>query len=457
MSTGTSARTRIREGAASLIGAANSLQVRKLVGGAALSGGLKLIGMGLGFLFYLAVAAVTGPEAYGVFAAGFSLATIAGFAATLGQHTAVLRFWPAIDQIHGPGVASHAIVRSFRLTLAGSIAVAVALFIVGIVQRRVAGGGPAEEFYLVVGVLGAAFALSEFAVAAARARGALWWALAPRDIGWRVLVIAVCGGVALLPATADRHVAISGPVALLIAAVTLLLVTAPQLAIVLKGAAADVRQHFLPLEEKRAMIRATPGLWGGAIAEPIGNQAATLIVGLALGPVAAGAFFAASRLSQLLAIPLVGITMVSAPMMARAWRGNAVNELRGIFWGTAAAATLGTAVGVIGMAFVGRTALAMFDPHYASAFLVLLILSASQLVNAAAGSVKTLYQMTGHDRRFLAIETLWALAGIGMVWWGGVNHGLVGAALGFLAQRFARNLHALLGLPTLLRYGRAES
>lgn len=392
--------------------------LKKLAGGAAMGAVMKFGGVSLAFLVLLVLARRMEAEAYGVFAAGFSLATIAGFAATLGQHTAVLRFWPSLDEAHGRRSAAAALRFSLALTALGALAVFALLSLAGLIAPRLGLYGGSALTLVWTGLMAAAFALSETAVAAMRAQGAVGLALGPRELGWRVLAIA-----AAFALTAP----LGGNQALALMAVALLLVTAPQILLLLREALASPRTPANP-EDAAAMRGSMPAFWGGGVVGPLTGHVGTIIVAAALGPVAAGAYFAADRIAKLLSIALIGVNQIVGPMIARSWRGGRKDEVRLLVLAGSAIAFVVAGIGFLAYWLLGRFALSLFDPAYVDAWGVLMILSAGQLVNTICGPNNFLLNMAGRERDYLAIMTVWgalALVGISI---GASQFGIVGAA-----------------------------
>lgn len=392
--------------------------LKKLAGGAAMGAVMKFGGVGLAFLVLLVLARRMEAEAYGVFAAGFSLATIAGFAATLGQHTAVLRFWPSLDEAHGRRSAAAALRFSLKLTALGALAVFALLSLAGLIAPRLGVFGGSALTLVLTGLMAAAFALSETAVAAMRAQGAVGLALGPRELGWRVLAIA--GAFALTTP-------LGGNQALALMAVALMLVTAPQILLLLREALASPRTPASP-EDSAAMRGSMLAFWGGGVVGPLTGHVGTIIVAAALGPVAAGAYFAADRIAKLLSIALIGVNQIVGPMIARSWRGGRKDEVRLLVLAGSAIAFVVAGIGFLAYWLLGRFALSLFDPTYVEAWGVLMILSAGQLVNTICGPNNFLLNMAGRERDYLAIMTVWgalALVGISI---GASQFGMLGAA-----------------------------
>lgn len=201
----------------------------------------------------------------------------------------------------------------------------------------------------------------------------------------------------------------------------------------------------LPSEERAAMRHAQWGVWGNAIVGPIQQQGATVIVALVLGPIEAGAFFAASRLANLLSIVLVGANQVSSPMLARAWRAGRIDEVQAIASLTAAAAFIAAFLGFLIFAIFGRTALSFFNPIYTEAYWGLIVLAVAQLVNTACGPNGMLLLMAGEERLLLIIKTTGVVVHIGAIATLALAFGIIGAGIGVLISTAYWNIAAVVG------------
>ena len=397
--------------------------LKELTGGAAISLGVKIGGVLLTFVSFLALARVMDPVAYGVFASGFSLATMMSYVAVVGQHVAILRFWPAMDEAHGRAAAAQTIRYGAGLAVlgGGAVGLLVGLFAAG--GGRVGAFGETRVVYVWIGALVFVFTVTEFMRAALQAKGSLVLALVPREILWRVAVI----GLALVAAPPLTAPAALGWTAGLLAGVTI-----PQ-AVSLIRELRRHRGHPLPAADLEAMRKAKWGYWGGTSITPIIANVTTLIVGVAFGPAAAGAFFAADRLAKLSAVPLMVINQIVGPALGRSFQGGRLEEVRFIT-GAASLGSLVIGVGAfVGYLFFGRFALRLFDPDYPEAYPLLLILAAAQMVNTACGPNFLLLNMAGRERQNLIIMAVWGAitlgaVSLGAVWWGGLGVALASGA-----------------------------
>jgi O-antigen/teichoic acid export membrane protein len=396
-------------------------------------GAIKAASVGLSFLFFLALAHAMTLEAFGTFSAAYSLAVGLSYLAMIGQHIAILRFWPAIEEKLGRDMAAHAVSRGLVLTGVGGLVTAAAVAAVGLTPGAATLFGGSRGDFAWTGLLVLAAAIAEFGASALRARGSLVFALAPRDIAWRLAVILLV----------QLFQPLSTETALAIVTLTLVAACIPQLVSLF----AEIwRSHglILPATERAAMRKATFGYWANTSISPVFDHSATVLVAAALGPAAAGAFFAADRLAKLLSLMLDGIEMIGGPMLARSFHAGRFGEVRVILGATSALALAGATVGAVGFIFFGQFALSLFNPAYADFVPVLLILAAGQVVNAVCGSNAIFLNMAGRERDLLAVRAVWGVISLVSVYFAAMVAGAVGAAIASSASLAGWNLTAVL-------------
>ena len=310
-------------------------------------------------------------------------------------------------------------------------------------------------------MLSVAFALSEFTAAALRARDRIVTALAPREVLWRLLAIGA------ILALSDNY---DGADLLAIAALTLLATLMFQIPQIVRAFILARGAHLLAAQ--RSQIRHTSlGMWAGTALGPISSHVGTVIVGIALGPTYAGAYFAADRLAKLLSIALIGINQIVGPMISRSFHAGRVEEVKLISTAASLIAFVIALVGFAGYLVLGRWALGLFDESFRAFYPVLLILAIGQLANTICGPNTMLMNMVGLERVWLRIIAVWTGIGIPVVYLAATTMGITGAAtasalimIGWnLSSWFATYRHAGLlpisfsGLPGLLRGGFEQS
>jgi O-antigen/teichoic acid export membrane protein len=129
------------------------------------------------------------------------------------------------------------------------------------------------------------------------------------------------------------------------------------------------------------------------------NHLDTLMVGSLLGTQEAGIYSVASRVSGLILFGLNAVSMVVAPFFAEYYVNKRNKDIQRVVlfagWGLAA---FSLPVGLV-LIVTGDRILSFFGAEYAGGFMALQILAVGQIVNALAGSVGVLMNMTGHERQ----------------------------------------------------------
>jgi O-antigen/teichoic acid export membrane protein len=204
----------------------------------------------------------------------------------------------------------------------------------------------------------------------------------------------------------------------------------------------------VPTEARRAKAEGEPREWL-RVALPllvvnallvVQERTDVLVVGSLLGTREAGIYGAASRVASLLAFGLSAVNAWAAPLISDLHaRGDHAGlqrltrlAARGIFAITFPAC--------LGVALFGRQVLAAFGPEFEAAHTALLILAASQLVNALAGPVGFLMTMTGRQNaaaRILGLHTVLVVALCLVLV---PRFGIVGAALATAFTRASWNV-----------------
>lgn len=424
--------------------------------------GIKVATAGLTYGMYVLLSRSMGAAEYGLFAFGLSLATVLAILASLGQQTAILRYWPEDTGRGERAGAETALGAGGALTVAAGLAIGAALLLLALVGAVTGFGSTAHVAAAATLIL--PMALAEYWSSALRAQGSVWIALTPRDILWRLLVPVI------VLALAIAGVALAGWQALLLTS------------IVLAGALA---LQALFARRKNMLLRtdfsAVPGYWqarGGAsrwflVGTLIDSAALNLdivFVGLLLGPVEAGLYFNAFRTAGLLTLFMYAITLVVAPMLARHYHAGEMLKAQAVTLLCAWAGFLfSLAVFVIFLVF-GGPILALFGDHAEAAYWALVLLSVGLLFDAATGPARIVLMMTGHERAYVrlfgAIMVAGLLAALAVIpFWGILGAAAVNAGARAVAQ-VAISVFAirrigidpsLFGIIGLLRYRRAEA
>ncbi|SFH50048.1 Membrane protein involved in the export of O-antigen and teichoic acid [Palleronia marisminoris] len=378
----------------------------------------KFGGVGLAFLVLVVLARRMTPVEFGLYSVGYSIANIAWAIGTLGQPVSAVRFWPTLAERYGTDVANFVLRRGLLLVTLGS----ALIFALGLVAAMI-GAGPFANVPLVIATaaFSVALAYSQYLCFALRARGLLSWSMVPRDLIWR-------GGVIVIAFFMDS---LSGLGGLWLTTAVLAVATLAQLVrLVTLPPTIWTNRTLPPREEIEAMRYAQWGLYAGAISRHFLQQASTVVVALVLGPVEAGAFFAAQRLGNLMSLTLLSTNQVSSPLLAADWHAGRKDEVQSLAFAMALLATVAS-LGMFALfVLFGPWILTLFDSSYTSAYAALLLLAIGQLVSAACGSNANLLNLAGQERPLLRITVISGLLNPLMTAGGAMLGGLTGAALG---------------------------
>ena len=409
---------------------------------------IKVATAGLTYGMYVILSRVMGVEDYGYFAFGLSLATVLAIGASMGQQTAILRYWPEEMVAGRPAKALEALRSGGALAIIAGLVLSLGLVAVSAVAGLF-DPGPVLHLYASAALI-LPLALAEYWSSALRAQGSVWTALTPRDIVWRLA----------LPVTV---------VALWYAGVTLsgwaaLLLTAVVLALSLG------LQYLLARSRHYEIAAGTKGLrsyWGehgkasrwfllGTVLDSAALNMDIIFVGLLVAPAAAGVYFNAFRTAGLLTLFMFAITLVVAPMVARHYHGGEMRKAQAITALCAWAGFLFSLVVFAGFLLFGDQVMSLFGGSHEQAGLLLIILSVGLLFDAATGPSRIVMMMTGHERQYVGIFGAVIVAGMIIQIPVIMAYGVIGAAVVNTIARIVAQLaiawysHRKIGLDTTL-------
>lgn len=384
------------------------LSIAGLARSGMIAGIIKLASAGLSFLMFVAIAMDTDERQFGLYSATYAGASLVSFFATIGQQSTVLRFWPQYASAGETGVANGLMMRAILVTLAGLIVSSLGIVAIGFLPYFSARTPEWLPLCLSAAVLNFALGWSEFASGAFRAKSALIGALLPRDVVWRMLVIAT------IIAMHFAGIITDAVTATVITAGLLLLATLPQ-AVVLLRQTLMLERTRPSAEQAREFNSVTFGLWGATSLPPALGQVSTLLVAAILGPEAAGAVFVADRTTRVVLLALTGINQALAPEISSAYYAGDRRHVQKITSLTALGASAVALVTLLGFVLAGTFILWIFDPAYATpqTHAVLVIFGIGATVATACGPVELLSHLTGLQHALLKV--LFVVNAIGLV------------------------------------------
>ncbi len=126
------------------------------------------------------------------------------------------------------------------------------------------------------------------------------------------------------------------------------------------------------------------------------NQADLLMLGYLAAPENVARYAVASRMTGIVAMGLGAVMIVVAPKLSAVHaRGGARSEMQALLTSAAKLTFIIISIGAIGLAALGKPLLLLFGPEFGLAYVPLLILIASRVIEAFAGPVGQLLAMVG--------------------------------------------------------------
>ena len=205
--------------------------------------------------------------------------------------------------------------------------------------------------------------------------------------------------------------------------------------------ASFVARAWLVRNESDDRVHATadgePGAWRAAsfallamgVLSVLQGKADIVLCAALTGDAELGRLGVATRIGNLVAVPLLVANAVIAPQLARAHAQGDTAGLARIAVGSARAATGFAAVLAAGALLFADPLLALFGSGYGEARSALFAVVVAQFVNVAMGSVGLALLMTGHERSALVGLIAGALVDLSGIVWLVPQYGAFGAAL----------------------------
>lgn len=358
---------------------------------------IKMGTAGLTYLMFVVLSRLMDAPAYGEFAFGVALATLLSIGASVGQQTAILRYWPE-DEVHGDTQsARQALAAGWALVVLAGGALTLALALVGAGMGLVGPQMGAGLHIVAASLLILPMAAAEYGSSALRAQGSVWTAMVPRDIVWRTSVPVL---IALLYIVG---VPISGTLALVLTALALALSMALQIYVSRwQGYLNTVSfSQLKPYWHKRG--KASRWFFMGTVVDSAGLNVDIVLVGIFVAASSAGLYFNAFRTAGLLTLFMYAITLVIAPMVARHYHAGEMRKAQAVTVFCAWAGFLFSLAVFVAYVAFGDLILSLFGPEYAQGKIILIILSLGLLADAATGPTRIVMMMTGHERDYVRI------------------------------------------------------
>src|SRR5262245_23586320 len=397
---------------------APSLLTGTVLKGSASALALKFAAAIAGFAMFALSSRYMEPASFGSLAIIFNAMSFLAVVALCGQETLIVRSWDEYRGANRPELARGALI--FGIQIAAGMAMVMAA---GVALAWPA-WDPAVSSSLVMAACAYLFAYSivQFSGQFTRVAAGLAAAEIPRELMWRLIVVATIAVHHVLRIdfdATDFFLASAGALAIALAL---------QIGLVAPTIPPAVRAAE-PQHDVHAWIPRSFKMWLSALLDTTSQYLEVVVIGLFLGPTAAGFYFVATRITSVFAMIAGSISLYAMPQISNLFYTNAKHELQAILRSLAVigAILVGLAFGLVVVA--GKLLLWAFGAAYISAYPALLVLTAGASIGALVGPAAHLLLLTGHEGTYPRIVASALIVRFVLIAVLAPTFGLMGAAL----------------------------
>lgn len=398
--------------------------LRRAMGNSTLAGGLTSLVLlfsssVLAFIMFALAARQMDPHSFGSLVVIFNTMSFFAVAVVFGQETLISRSWGEYCGTDRPALARGALRFGSSISFAGGLIAALLCLLLWLQfgSYESAWIPAAASLFLFADALLTFF--SRFALVA----GNVVLALLPRDIPWRLAVIAVI-----------LYCAFSG-MTLEVATFFFVAAAAIGLSLLYQGwrvwrlvpqAVKDAAPRYDIANWRHRSFR----MWLSSLLDASSQYLEVVVVGFALGPAAAAFYFSATRITNVFSMIAGAMTTYAARHISPLYHGQTTEDLQA-FLRILAIFSAFLAVGAfVTILVAGQLLLSFFGPSYTEVYPALLVLALGSSLTALAGPAPYLLLLTGHERLYpwlmaLTLALRFSLIVVLSYWFG-----LLGAAIG---------------------------
>jgi O-antigen/teichoic acid export membrane protein len=331
------------------------------------------------------------PADFGHLAMWLSICQMGGVLAVLGQEMFVLRSLNQYSVAGRPDLAKGALIFSLLIVCVAPLTIGIIMAAVG---TEVLGEGrglmaAAALFLVLSSIIALCSHVARYCVGIILADGM-------RELFWRLLVV-----VALL-AVVGLHRAIRIDQFFLTASAAIGVALAIQISAIWRAmpeTIAAARPAFRIAEWSMISAR----FWASTVLETINQYFDVVIIYWLLDPVAAGAYFVASRLANMFATVLAAVHNYTTRRIPALYFAGKSDELNRTLALMAEVVLLCVAGGLAVIAFGAEPILGLFGPAFVAQKWTLVILAAGTALYAAGGPASAILMIAGHEGRYPVI------------------------------------------------------
>lgn len=402
---------------------------------------VRIAGAGLLFLMHTLIGRAIEPKGYGTFSYTLALAGVLAVIAPLGWPTALMRFIVQYMELQHWSLLKGAVRRAYQFSLLSAVLIALVLWMLSYWE----GFSPKLVISLRFAALLLPFlALVELRRRALQALQLIKSSIIPEEIVLPLVVI-VC--VYLFAIT-------TAPEALLTYLVAAFAAFLLGSALLWRGTALRGRAAKPEYKTRSWLIVALPMVFGD-FSQVVLARMDVLVLGAMGDMQTVGLYGAAIRIAILNTFVLAAVNTVAAPMIAAAFYGGRIRQIKAVVRKAMLVSTFGTLPIFTVIIFFPQFLLGFFGQEFVAGVPLLRILALGQFINAVTGPVGYVLLMTERERAFavtvgasalvnitglLLVVPIWGAIGAATVT--AVSIALLNGAMYWQVARGWRNTHA---------------
>jgi O-antigen/teichoic acid export membrane protein len=395
---------------------ARDLVLNGVLKGSATALAIKLAAALVGFAMFALSSRYMEPASFGSLAIVFNAMSFLSVIALCGQETLIARSWDEYTGSGRPALARGAFTFGLAVVFVTAAAMATVVAVAWPAWDR------SVSLALVMAACAFLFAhsLVQFLGQFSRVAVGLVIGEIPRELMWRLIVVL------FIAAHHALHFEFDATDFFLAAAGALAIVIAFQMWQAARAVPASVK-HAASERETAEWLPRSFKMWLSALMDTTGQYLEVVVIGLFLGPAAAGFYFVATRITNVFAMIAGSISVYATPQISALFYKNAKHELQGILTSLALIGAILVGGALATIVVFGKLLLWAFGAAYVAAYPALIVLATGAAVGALAGPATHVLLLTGYEGSYPRIMGATLLLRFGLIAILAPTYGLMGA------------------------------
>jgi O-antigen/teichoic acid export membrane protein len=379
---------------------------------------LKFSASILGFTMFALASRSMEPASFGSLAIIFNAMSFFSVVALCGQETLIVRSWNEYCGSGRPALARGVLTFGARVVLAAALLLAVTVASLWLLWDRTV------SLHLVLAACAFLFmhSLMQFTGQFSRVAANVIIGETPREFLWRLFMV-----VAVIIYHA-MDIDFGATEFLLTMAAAIFIAIALQICWVARSIPEPVKRAE-PEYDIPVWIPRSFKMWISALLDTTSQYLEVVIIGLILGPAAAGFYFVAIRITNVFAMITGGISVYAMSQISALFYSSAKIELQNMLRALAIISAILNGTALVAIILAGKLLLWAFGSVYVSAYPALIVLAIGASMGALVGPAAHVLLLTGHEGTYPRIMASVLFLRVVLIAALGPSLGLMGAAI----------------------------